>query len=71
MGLQEELEYYLKLYGITKTHMAKTLNIHIQQISAWTNGKLTLSDYQIARISEYVDTLKRVNVFLKENSLLM
>ena len=34
MGLQEELEYYLKLYGITKTHMAKILNIHIQQISA-------------------------------------
>lgn len=71
MGLQNEVKNYLSLYGISKSHMANRLGISIQQLSAWTNGKLVLPDYHIKKISQYVNTLKRVEEFLQANSLVL
>ncbi|MBQ6886248.1 MAG: helix-turn-helix transcriptional regulator [Lachnospiraceae bacterium] len=71
MGLQNEVKDYLSQYGISKSHMAKTLGISIQQLSAWTNGKLVLPDYHMKMIGQYVDTLKRVDDFLQINGLVL
>lgn len=51
--------------------MAKVLNISIQQLSAWTNGKLVLPDYHVERIGKYVDTLKQIDDFLQVNGLVI
>lgn len=71
MGLQNEVKHYLSRYGISKSHMANVLNISLQQLSAWTNEKLVLPDYHMEKIRQYVDTMKRVDEFLQENSLVM
>lgn len=71
MGLQNEVKNYLSRYGISKSHMAKKIGISIQQLSAWTNGKLVLPDYHIEKIGQYVNTLKRVDEFLQANSLVL
>lgn len=71
MGLQNEVKYYLSRYGISKSHMAKALNLSLQQLSAWTNEKLVLPDYHMAKIEKYVDTMKRVDEFLQANGLVM
>ena len=71
MGLQNEVKNYLSRYGISKSHMAKVLNISIQQLSAWTNGKLVLPDYHVERIGKYVDTLKQIDDFLQVNGLVI
>lgn len=71
MGLQNEVKHYLCRFGISKSHMAKALDISIQQLSAWTNGKLVLPDYHMDKIGQYVDTLKRVDEFLQVNNLVM
>lgn len=51
--------------------MAKALNLSLQQLSAWTNEKLVLPDYHMAKIEKYVDTMKRVDEFLQANGLVM
>lgn len=71
MELQNEVKYYLSRFGITKSHMAKALNISLQQLSAWTNQKLVLPKYHIENIELYVDTLKRIDAFLQDNGLVM
>ena len=71
MGLQNEVKHYLSHFGISKSHMAKALNITIQQLSAWTNGKLVLSEYHMDNIRKYVDTMKQVDEFLQVNNLVM
>lgn len=71
MGLQNEVKHYLSQFGISKSHMAKVLDISIQQLSAWTNERLVLSDYNIEKIRQYVDTMKKVDDFLQENSLVI
>ena len=71
MGLQNDVKHYLSRFGISKSHMAKALNITIQQLSAWTNGKLVLSEYHMDNIRKYVDTMKQVDEFLQVNNLVM
>ena len=71
MGLQNEVDHYLSRFGISKSHMAKILDISIQQLSGWTNERLVLPDYHIGKIRQYVDTLKKVDDFLQENSLVL
>lgn len=71
MGLQNEVKHYLSRFGMSKSHMAKALDISLQQLSAWTNEKLVLPDYHMEKIREYVDAMKKVDEFLQENSLVM
>lgn len=71
MGLQNEVNHYLSRFGISKSHMAKILDISIQQLSGWTNERLVLPDYHIEKIQQYIDTLKKVDDYLKENSLVL
>lgn len=71
MGLQNEVKNYLSRYGISQSHMARTLGISNQQLSAWVNEKLVLPDYHIKRIMVYLTTLKRVDDFLQEKGLVL
>lgn len=71
MGLQNEVKNYLSYYGISKSHMANILGISIQQLSAWTHGKLVLPDYHMEKIEQYVNTLKMVDDFLQEKGLVI
>lgn len=69
--LQNEVKSYLERYGISKSHMATIIGISIQQLSAWSTGKLVLPEYHIRRITQYVNTLKEVDEFLQSNNLVM
>ena len=71
MGLQNEVKNYLSRYGISKSHMAKTLDISIQQLSAWSTGKLVLPNYHMEKIGQYLHVLKSVDDFLQENNLVI
>ena len=71
MELQNKVSYYLCLYGISKSHMARVVNVSIQQLSAWSKGKLVLPDYHMKKIQQYLDALEAVDKFLKNNSLVL
>lgn len=67
--MQEEIKSYLKIFGITQSHMAKTLGISIPQLSSWMSGRLVLPDYHMASIKNYLTVLQAVDGFLNENNL--
>lgn len=67
--MQNEIKIYLKMFGITKSHMAKTIGISISQLSSWMSGKLVLPDYHMVSIKNYLTVLRAVDGFLNENNL--
>ncbi|WP_024346880.1 hypothetical protein [Lacrimispora indolis] len=71
MGLQDEATLYLTKYGITKIHMAKVIGIYPSQLSAWLNKKLVLSKNNVNNIEKYINTLRSVDNYLQEKSLVL
>ncbi|WP_458397514.1 hypothetical protein [Anaerotignum sp.] len=71
MGLQNEVRDYLSKYGITKSHMAKTLDISAAQLTSWMTGRLVLPDYHMVKIREYLRVLESVDSFLYEHNMVL
>lgn len=71
MGLQEEVILYLTKYGITKSHMARVIGVYQSQLSAWLNKKLVLSEHHVNNIEKYINTLRSVDNYLQEKSLVL
>lgn len=69
--MQDEIKVYLKIFGITQSHMAKIIGISNPQLSSWMSGKLVLPDYHMVSIKNYLTVLQAVDDFLNENNLVL
>lgn len=69
--MQEEIKSYLKIFGITQSHMAKAIGISNPQLSSWMSGRLVLPDYHMVNIRNYLTVLKAVDGFLNKNNLVL
>lgn len=69
--MQDEIKSYLKIFGITQSHMAKIIGISSPQLSSWMSGRLVLPDYHMVNIRNYLTVLQAVDGFLNENNLVL
>jgi len=71
MDLQSEIKYYLNKFGMTRAHMAGTLNIPRSTLSGWLSCRLVLPTYHLTSITKYRDDLKLVEQFLEQNNIVI